>query len=388
MASLAASDITVTVLDRKIYGRQRQNLVKLVFGNSTLTYPSGGVPFPSAAALGLKTPLTFLQLFDDSTAASSYWKPDYANSKLRGFRDGHIPAIVIEEAVTLTSNVGTLKYLPAYIICAVGTISAAVTPLRPIPAGTTPATLQMAVSFTAGTVTTLSSDSVTACKVSYIPQQASGPFASTNLVIDEVVTAATGNVNLANAAAAIQYLYQTTATAARLPIAHVNASGVVAVDIVNSTNTTISFNSAQNAKSVKVTYLKLSGFTNNAAGTAVIDQASITLTSQAREWGKTAGDFVGGLYLPAFGGQVVGKEGSNYLSIYLGDSTATAGVAIAKYEIAKQKITTAETTAQTTLEDTPLLFLNPLLTPQRTDNELTVNDAPVSTTLYGLAYGG
>lgn len=387
MATLAGTDYTVTILStRRIAPAQKEVIAKLVFGDSSKLYPAGGMPQPTAAQLGFSTPIRSISIDQNrNTTTGTHWNWDQTNSVFHGWHQGYTPYIIVEEAVTLTSNAGTLKYPPAHIISAVGTISAVIQPLRPIPTGITPATKQFAVNFTTGGVVTLGSDSVTSMAVTYIPQQPAGPFSAANMIVDEVVAAVTGNVNLANRAATIAYLYQTTATAARLPIAHVNASGVVAVDIQNAGATTISFNSAQNAKSVSVTYLKYAGFQQ--PGIEWVDQASIALTSQAKEFGQAAGERKAGIVIPGFSGQIVGKEGSNYLSIYLGDSTPTPAVSIASFTMSTDKIVTAETTAQTSIEDTPLLFLSNFYTPYHGLAELTVNHAPAATTLVIRAIG-
>ncbi len=387
MASLAASDITVAFPQPAVqYGRQKERIVSLTFGDSALTYPTLGVPMPSASALGLRT-MKYAEVVSDVATPGTDWRWDYTNNTLRAYRQGHIPAIVIEEAVTLSSHVGTLKYKPAYIICAVGTISAAVTPLKPVPSSVTVATTQMKVNFTTGVVTCFASDSVSAMKVSYIPQQPSGPFSAANLVVDESITLATGGVNTASRAATMQYCYQTTATAARLPMGHAAASGVVALDINNSGSTTFTAHSANDAKVALVTYLKYAGFENNVVVTW-FDQATITLTSEVKEWGKTAGDYVGGYMIPGLGGQVVVfHDSTSYDNTYLGDSTVTAASGIVKFDIAKQVITTAETNDGETIVDTPMLFLSPFLTPHRAMNELTTNDAPAATVLHVKVIG-
>ncbi len=386
MAAIAASDVTVTLLDRIITGRQRQNLLRLTFGNSALTYPSGGVPMPAASALGLRT-IKAVQVIGDTSTPGTSWGWDYTNNTLRATRTGHIPPVIVEEAVTLTSHVGTLKYKPAYIICAVGTISATVTPLKPIPASIAPATTQMAVNFSTGVVTCFATDAVSAMKVSYIPQQSSGPFSADNLVVDEAITLSTGGVNTAFRAATMQYCYQTTATAARLPFNNQTAaSGRPKLDMVNSTATTFTAHSDNNAKVALVTYLKYAGFADN-VGVTFIDQATVSLSSQVVEFGKTAGNLTPGLYIPGFGGQLVTVETTNFIQNYLGDSSVTAAAGIVKYEIAKQKLTTAETTPQTSIQDVPFLFLSSLYQPQAYIAELTINDAPAATTLYCFCFG-
>lgn len=383
MTALANTDITTTIIDRKWYGKQRQHLVKLVFGNSTLTYPSGGVAFPSAASLGLKSPLNFLQILDDVGTTGTEWKPDYANSKLRAYRSNHIPMIVVAETVTLTSNAGTLKYLPAYIFNAQSNTAV---PLQLVPHSVTPATTQMSVNWTTGALATLSSDSYTSAVISYIPQQPTGAFAQSNMAINEVITQGTaGAVNTAARAMAVQYVYQTASTASRLKIAHVAGSNAVSLDITSSGNTAItSNNAANNGKAAVVTYLKYTGFGDNAAS-VFFDQASLTC-SQTLEFGKTAGDYVGGFMIPNCGGnQIIDLKTATYVTAYLGE-TVTPAAGVASFNTLKQLITTAETVAADTMTDTGFMFVSPLLVPKTGLSELTVNDSPAATTLYAIAY--
>ena len=44
MANLAATDITVTLLNQRRVSGRVHNRVKLAFGDAALTYPAGGVP--------------------------------------------------------------------------------------------------------------------------------------------------------------------------------------------------------------------------------------------------------------------------------------------------------------------------------------------------------
>lgn len=382
MASLANTDITCTILARSWYGKQRQNLVKLVFGDGALTYPSGGVAFPSAASLGLKSPLKFLQVLDDTGSLAASWMPDYANSKLRGYGNSFVPGIIHSEAVTLTSNAGTLAYPPAYIIMAEGTISAAIKPLLVVPHTATPATNQITVNWTTGAVLCLSSDSVSALKITYIPQQSSGFFSLNNMVINEVVTLASAGVNLANRAALISTVYQTAATAAAQTFSHAAGSAnLCIVDIVNSTATTLT-STSNDGKAATCTYLKYSGLPNPNA--VFIDQASQSLTSQVYTWGLTT-TAKGSMMIPGFGNQMVNLETTNYTQSKLGTGVTAANL-IGKYDMMAQTITTAQTSASTSLPENWYVNYDYRYFPQRSLGEFTINDAPLSTTLYVMAY--
>lgn len=80
MANLAASDITVTSLNkRRVNGRTLHN-VQLAFGDGALTYPAGGVPI-SKAALHCPNVIESLVVYDSGTSGYK-WSYDRTNEKL------------------------------------------------------------------------------------------------------------------------------------------------------------------------------------------------------------------------------------------------------------------------------------------------------------------
>src|SRR5574343_422209 len=81
MANIAASDITVTFLNKRRGedGRNKSN-VQMVFGDGALTYPAGGVPI-SKAALGCPNVIESLVVYDSGTSGYK-WSYDRANEKL------------------------------------------------------------------------------------------------------------------------------------------------------------------------------------------------------------------------------------------------------------------------------------------------------------------
>lgn len=93
---------------------------------------------------------------------------DYTNKKIKAFTNA--PPIVFEEPVTVSSNVGTLRYPAAYIMY-VGVGNAG---YKVIPGGLTPVTTSVSVSEpvwgTRNTLTFLAADTVTACSVTYVTQ--------------------------------------------------------------------------------------------------------------------------------------------------------------------------------------------------------------------------
>lgn len=81
MANIAATDITVTLLNqRKGEDGRRKNNVKLVFGDGVLEYPAGGVPI-SKAKLGCPNVIESLVVYDSATSGYK-WSYDAANEKL------------------------------------------------------------------------------------------------------------------------------------------------------------------------------------------------------------------------------------------------------------------------------------------------------------------
>jgi len=88
MAAIASTDLTLTIEQQTRAGNQKRNRVKIVFGNGTLTYPSGGVPLPSKGSFGFGHNLDHVILIDADDASGIVWKVDQANKKLRGYIQG------------------------------------------------------------------------------------------------------------------------------------------------------------------------------------------------------------------------------------------------------------------------------------------------------------
>lgn len=111
MADLTVASWTVTVEKKTIRGKQKDHRVKLVVGDGTDTYPTGGIPMPVAGTLGFVRFIDHVQIIDASDADGLMYKIDQANNKLRiwnptnqtgstGFRAGN-------ELVGTTDAVGT-----------------------------------------------------------------------------------------------------------------------------------------------------------------------------------------------------------------------------------------------------------------------------------------
>lgn len=67
MADIAAGDVTYTVLKRRVYNSRKHNLVRLAFGNSTLTVPANGIPI-SIGKLGCPNDVESLVVVDQGTS--------------------------------------------------------------------------------------------------------------------------------------------------------------------------------------------------------------------------------------------------------------------------------------------------------------------------------
>lgn len=93
---------------------------------------------------------------------------DYTNQKVKVYQPA--PPIVFEEVVTVSGDVGTLKYPAAYIMY----VGVADVGYKVIPGGLTPVTISVSVSEpvwgTRNTLTFKTSDTVTTCYVTYVTQ--------------------------------------------------------------------------------------------------------------------------------------------------------------------------------------------------------------------------
>lgn len=80
MADIAATDVTVTILNRRrIEGRNHFN-VQLAFGDGALTYPAGGVPI-TKAKFGCPNIIESLRIYDKGTSGYEF-AYDRANEKI------------------------------------------------------------------------------------------------------------------------------------------------------------------------------------------------------------------------------------------------------------------------------------------------------------------
>lgn len=80
MANIAASDITVTFLDKRRHDGRSYFNVQLAFGDGALTYPAGGVPI-TIGKLGCPNVIESLTVYDKGTSGYA-WTYDRTNLKL------------------------------------------------------------------------------------------------------------------------------------------------------------------------------------------------------------------------------------------------------------------------------------------------------------------
>jgi len=102
MADIAASDVTVTVIEERRVQKDRRNLVSIAFGDGALTYPLGGVPMPAFGQFAMRRNLSHL-IFSDAASGNGYVpKWDYTNNKIKLFESGTASAPLDEADATDT----------------------------------------------------------------------------------------------------------------------------------------------------------------------------------------------------------------------------------------------------------------------------------------------
>ena len=86
MATIAASDVTVTVNSNTINGNRRTTQVTVAFGDGVLTYPAGGIPLPAIGDFGMINHVDDIRLSDSSKGYLLQY--DKTNHKLRVYEQG------------------------------------------------------------------------------------------------------------------------------------------------------------------------------------------------------------------------------------------------------------------------------------------------------------
>lgn len=103
MTALAATDVTIVVQSRVIKGLDREHLVKITFGDSALTYPTGGVPMPAFGKFGFFQQLKYLRLIDPNDGVGLVWKYDREGKALRAWQspaETHVHDILVIGSAT------------------------------------------------------------------------------------------------------------------------------------------------------------------------------------------------------------------------------------------------------------------------------------------------
>ena len=278
---------------------------------------------------------------------------DKTNNKLKLLTPG--VDLIVEEVVTIASHVGTLKHKPFYILAVESTATTTTGPFSVIPAGETPLTVQCAVNFATGGLTFVSTDLVTSVRVTYIPLHETGPFSSSNLVIDEAVVAAIAKTDLAYQAAAVQYVWDDTDTiiAALEPVGEApSATHTAVVDIDDGSNdTNIDSHTDDEGNSLKVTYIKYGTFPPY----CLLGDGDLTLASEIYNFTTNHYNY---LAIPGLGTACIGEAtADNVALIWSGPSSSkAAGVPVLDLELNQWSID--ESSAVTTLA-VPVIFMPP-----------------------------
>lgn len=88
MADIASTDLTITIVKNQLLrgspGAERRNLVKIAFGDGSLTYGSG-IPLPTKEKFGMGSRIDYLHPLDWASASTFVFKYDYANNKIRRY---------------------------------------------------------------------------------------------------------------------------------------------------------------------------------------------------------------------------------------------------------------------------------------------------------------
>lgn len=104
MADIAAGDVTYTVTkQRKEESGNKVNSVTITFGNSTLTYPSGGIPL-TKASMGCPNVITAATLEAANSGDGIVYKYDKTNNKIRMYRGAGFTPAGTNQALTFTGS--------------------------------------------------------------------------------------------------------------------------------------------------------------------------------------------------------------------------------------------------------------------------------------------
>ena len=325
--------ITVTIDKQTIQGNKRTHRASITFDSS---YPRGGEAF-TAGDMGMSR----LDMVFPTPQGNMNFEWDETNDKLKALDT--VPVLIEEEALTVATHTGTLAYNPLYIIAVQSTAGSTTGAFNVIPTGETPLTKQVAVDFTTGVMTFLSTDAVTAAVITYMPQQASGPLSAATLVVDESVTAAAAKASLANQAMAVQYIWDDTDSIidALEPVGEApSATHTAVVDIDDSSATKIDSHGDDEGNTLKVTYLKYAPFP---AGSSLGDGD----VAVAEAYGFLETLHYRALVIPGAGTQIIGEVsgGANAAATWENAISGTAADGVATWTPSKNYVLTNNTSA-------------------------------------------
>jgi len=272
MTALVATDVTETLntRDRHVLGSLRMSRGSLAFGDGALTYPYGGVPMPAVGKFGMNREVSEMNITDASGAGYDF-RYDQTNRTLKLFAQA--PPIVYEEKHTAVAYTITLDYPAAFII----NVAKSGQGYAWEKTGTAYASLTanafcLASAMAEGERTQITTAGETdVVYVTYITQAWRDVW--DNLVQEEAVTAADGNVTLTsgNKMLMFGYCYSSEATAVSLiPVDNAEAASTAAGEVAikfNSATAQLRFNAAEDGDACVITYVKrpTSGFLNDRA---------------------------------------------------------------------------------------------------------------------------
>ena len=323
---------------------------KMEFGTLAFdsSYPLGG----EALTFGsFNTKPTVVNIPPNSGYSFEY---DRTNEKVKVFTPGK--SLIVEEVVTVGTNVGHLKHKPFYILAVEASTGGTTGPCSVIPTGETVATTQCAVDFPTSGLTFYGTDAVTVAKVTYIPLHETGPFSSVNLVIDEAVTASASKVDLTYQAAAVQYVWDDTdSTLGGLePVTEApTATHYFVIDIDDaSDDTNIDCHADDAGNTLKVTYIKYGTFD----AYQQLGDGDLTLASEIYSFTTNHYNF---LAIPGLGTALVGEATATNVELIWSGPSASVGAGVPVLNFKLNQWDTNESSAITTLS-VPIIFLNEL----------------------------
>lgn len=355
-----------------VFGDMRYAFVDITFDAS---YPTGGESLVPAD-LGWDS----IHLVEPENLPGYTFDYDETNQRLRAFRVA--PLLVVEEALTIATNAGTLLNIPAFVSGVDVTAGGVTGGFRVITSTDTPVTRQVAVNYVTGAVTFAAADAVTAARFTYFPVSIGSMFASPT--INEAVVAAGAGVNLAARAAMVQYVYDTTGNTLLtvIPVGEAPGVGEVAIDINNAGATTITTAAGINGNSLLVTYIP---FTALPDPSMFVDDADISATFEPYNFTTTSNYY--GMTVSAYGGFLVGEEAdaTNRVVPIGGPSSTGANNTMVQWQPALNIYTAAQTTNLATVSNPwiiiPPVYLSNVL--REVPNAVDLSTISVRVLIYG-----